>query len=153
MEACYSELVCLFVSRVSAFECLLPDELNLYLQKSPGYSRARWYVSGSPYLKTTPPENSLVGRRYCRTQAINKSSSTLLSLTPCPCEAWHLGCEVCYSELILVGEGFLINSMYFRTNTKIVSLGNARNIPDALKTQKNVEVGISLCPSKRIGNI
>ena len=37
---------CLFVSRVSAFECLLPDELNPYLQKSPGYSRARWYVLG-----------------------------------------------------------------------------------------------------------
>ena len=67
---------CLFVSRVSAFECLLPDELNPYLQKSPGYSRARWYVSGSPYLKTalktTPPENSLAGRRYCGNQAIDK---------------------------------------------------------------------------------
>jgi hypothetical protein len=60
----------------------------------PGYSRAQWYVSGSPYLKTTPPVNSLAGRRYCGTQAINKSYSTLLSLTPCLCEAWRLGCEV-----------------------------------------------------------
>jgi hypothetical protein len=82
------------VWRVSAFECLLPDKSNLYLQKSPGYSRAQWYVSGSPYLKTTPPENSLAGRRYCGTQAINKSYYTSLSLTPCLHEAWRLWCEV-----------------------------------------------------------
>jgi hypothetical protein len=47
-SACFqsSQDVCLFVSRVSAFECLFPDESNPYLQKSPGYSRARWYVLG-----------------------------------------------------------------------------------------------------------
>jgi hypothetical protein len=77
----------------------MPDDSNPYLQSSPGYSRARWYVSGSPYLKTTPPENSLAGKRYCGTQAINKSCSTSLSSTPYPRKAWMWGQEIILSVL------------------------------------------------------
>ena len=56
----------MFTCRVAAFECLLSDESNPYLQKFPRYSQVGLQPSTMvcvrfPLPKTTPPENFLAG--------------------------------------------------------------------------------------------
>ena len=77
----------LFVCRVSAFECLLPDESNPYLQKSPGYSRADGMCWVPPFPRPLHRRTPLREEVFWA-QDINKSYSTSLPLTPCP-QDWH----------------------------------------------------------------
>ena len=76
----------------------LPDESNPYLQKSP----STMVCVGFPLPKTTPPENSLAGGGIVGLRPLtNLILPRCPLLTPCPHEAWCLGCEV----FILVASG------------------------------------------------
>ena len=96
----YSIFVCLFC---------LTNQIRI-CRNPPGYSRTRWYVCHVVSLTLRPRHRRTPLRgvgTYCGTQAINKSYSTLLSLTPCPRKAWQPD-EYVHRKYLLQQKGFVI---------------------------------------------